>query len=228
MAELQNRLRTDPVPAVRAASATALARSAGLEERGRLIQAARADESAKVRVAALEALATFGENEELGKVATAEFQDGYSWKTMGAAAGLYVAAVPDDAYAWLTRNLLLDSPHDVLRAELIEQLGKLDEPGVVDQLIGWARDSSADSAARAAAAKALATQRRGREAHRAQDAEHPTGPSDRSVVLLRESPGGFARGNRSNPGHGAQSSRDDPVRSAPSIVRFSVGKRLLG
>ena len=161
VAELQNRLRTDSVPAVRVAAATALARSAGLEERGRLIQAARTDESAKVRVAALQALATFGANEELAKVATAEFQGGYSWKTMGAAAGLYVAAVPDDAYAWLTRNLLLDSPHDVLRAELIELLGELDEPGVVDQLISWARDNSSGSATRAAAAKALATQRRG-------------------------------------------------------------------
>ena len=161
VAELQNRLRTDTVPAVRAAAATALARSAGIEERGRLIQAANTDEDAGVRVAALEALATFGAQEELAAVASSAFEAGYSWKTMGAAAGLYVAAVPDDAYAWLTRNLLLDSPRDVLRAELIGHLGRLDEPGVVDQLVGWARDTSADSATRAAAAKALGGQRRG-------------------------------------------------------------------
>lgn len=161
VAELADRLKVDPVPAVRVAAAKALAVAGGIEARARLQAAAARDADAGVRVAALEGLREWGEDAELARFAEEQFGAAYSWGTMAAAGGLYCAANPTDAYRWLTQKLLLDSPHDALRSRLIAHLGGLREPGVMDQLTGWARDTSASPWTRVAAAKELGKSIRG-------------------------------------------------------------------
>jgi len=160
VAELVHRLKRDASPSVRAAAATALGQCQGLEARERLMVAAKEDESAAVRASALSALATFPPAPELAGFATAAFAEGYSWNTMAAAAELYVHAAPREAYAWLTEKLFVDSPHDVLRAALLEDLGGLENDGVIAQLRRWANDDSTDPTARAVALRQLGLQPR--------------------------------------------------------------------
>ncbi len=156
VAEISARLRRDSSPWVRGTAAAALGRAGGLEARERLVEAARSDESAKVRTAALKALASWGESRELAELGRAVFGEGYSWDVMGAAAGLVCAADPEHAYAWVTEKLFLDSPHDQLAAHLLGHLGTLSDPGVDGQLARWMRDSAVHPGARAAAVKELA------------------------------------------------------------------------
>lgn len=156
VAELSTRLRRDPSPWVRAGAATALGRAGGLEGRERLAEAARSDEAPEVRTAALQALASWGENRELAELGYAAFEDGYSWSVMGAAAGLVCAADPRRAYGWLTEKLFLDSPHDQLAAHLLHHLGTLPDPAVNTQLARWMRDSAVHGKARAVAVTELA------------------------------------------------------------------------
>jgi aminopeptidase N len=160
VAELVDRLFRDGNEHVRAAAAKALGRARGLEARERLIVAVGRDESALVRAAGLEALSMFDPGEELAEVAERAFDEGYSWNTMGAAAGLMAAAAPDRAYAWITQKLFIDSPHDLLRASLFAHLGELKNDGVNEQLRRWALDDSVHPAARGAAVEALGKRRR--------------------------------------------------------------------
>ncbi|MEW6072534.1 MAG: M1 family metallopeptidase [Planctomycetota bacterium] len=158
VAEIVRRLRLDASPGVRADAASALGLAGGLEARERLIAAAREDRAARVRVAALGALCAWGENPALAAFAREAFDTGFSWATMGAAAGLVAAADPAGAYAWITEKLFTDSPHDQLAAYLLAQLGSLPNPGVANQLLAWARDESVDPPARAAALRQLPRQ----------------------------------------------------------------------
>lgn len=161
-AELGDRLQRDSSRFVRRAAAAALAVAGGVEAHERLERAAAGDPDAGVRVAALKALQAWGASPELAEFAAAQFGGGYSWATMGAAAGLYVTADPDGAYAWITEKLFVDSPHDQLAGYLLEHLGNLPNEGVAEQLMRWTRDDSLSPTARAVAVKALAKQSRGR------------------------------------------------------------------
>ena len=155
VAELANRLRRDTSPYVRAAAATALGRAGGLEARGNLVRAASGDPAAPVRVAALQGLAGYGPDEDLAELAAAAFDAGYSYATMAAAAGLYAAAAPGDARAFLAEALQRPSPHDQLRAALLEHVAALGEPEDVDELLRWAADETVHPHARRAAVQEL-------------------------------------------------------------------------
>jgi aminopeptidase N len=161
VAELVGRLRTDDSEAVRVAAAEALGVAGGLEARARLMKAARSDVSPAVRVAALDALASFGLDADLARFADEVFEERFTWKTMGAAAGLYAAADPSEAYRWLTTRMLEDSPNDALRVAIMPHLGGLDDEASVDQMVDWMEDESASSAARVAAARQLGESHRG-------------------------------------------------------------------
>ena len=160
VAELADRLEQDASSHVRAEAATALGVALGIEARERLLRAARTDDEARVRVAALGALAQFSPTPELAAFGREMFAAGYSWATMGAAAGLVAAADSTSAYSWLTEKLFIDSPHDTLRGTLLEHLGKLESDGVDEQLRRWAVDDSSHPTARAAALRELGKRRR--------------------------------------------------------------------
>lgn len=148
-------LAGDAVAAVRVAAARALGRRADPLGRAPLLAAATGDPEASVRVAALAALEAFGPDAELAAAAEAAFEQGFSWNTMAAAAGLRAKTRPQDAFEWLRARLGLASPHDQLRAELLARLALLDDPRVPLELLRWTRDLGAGVQARAAAARGL-------------------------------------------------------------------------
>ena len=158
VAELSYALRRDESEACRIAAARALGEAGVVEGRERLILAAAQDPSARVRTATLTALTKFDPIPEMAQVAEKAFDEGYSWRTMAAAAELYAHAAPLDAYSWLTQKLFIDSPHDVLRRELLEDLGGLENGGVIGQLRRWANDVTTHPSARAAALRQLSLQ----------------------------------------------------------------------
>ncbi|TAJ25343.1 MAG: M1 family peptidase, partial [Planctomycetota bacterium] len=113
--------------------------------------AAAGDKEGSVRAAALRALARYGPGADLAGFARAQFEAGYSYGSMTAAAELVLAADPDNAYGWISKQLLRESPHDRLRAGLMAVLGKIDGRASTDQLLAWARDPQSHPNARAAA-----------------------------------------------------------------------------
>lgn len=162
VAEIVGRMRHDSSEHVRADAARSLAHAGGLEARERLMEIAQKDASAKVRVATLEALAHWGEDKRIAELARASFDQGYSWATMGAAAGLVCSSDPHGAYAWITARLLVDSPHDQLRGYLFEHLGSLGNEAATGQLLRWAKDESVHPSARAIALRQLPRRQRNR------------------------------------------------------------------
>ena len=160
--EIAARLRTEPNENVRIAAARAAGVAGGLEARAQLEDAATTDESAGVRVAAMNALLAYCPAPDLAQLALDEFDARFSWNCMAAAAGLYAAAKPEEAYQWMTKKLLLDSPHDQLRSRLLVELGKLPHVAVIEQLKNWARDDSSHPGARTVAIVELAKLARGR------------------------------------------------------------------
>ncbi len=153
---LVHRLRSDDSPWVRAAAAEGLGRARGLEAQERLVAAARSDSAAGVRVAVLQALRSFGPDSELASCADAVFEEGFSWATMGAAAGLFCSADPQRALEWIRAKLRISSPHDELRGYLFAQLGALEGRAAGEELRRWAADESIHPNARATAVQALA------------------------------------------------------------------------
>lgn len=153
--EFRARLAGDGSPAVRIAAARAIARRPGPEGRAALLTAATTDAEAAVRVAALGALEVYGADPELARAAEQAFEQGYSWGTMAAAAGLRASAQATDAFEWLRSRLGVESPHDQLRADLLTRLAGLDDPRVRIELLRWLRDLGAGVQARAAAARGL-------------------------------------------------------------------------
>ena len=160
--EIAARLKTETNPEVRVAAARAAGMAGGLEVRAQLEDASTMDPDARVRVAAMKALVSFCPAPDLAQLALDEFEARYSWDCMGAAAGLYAAAKPEEAYKWLTAKLFVDSPHDQLRSRLLVELGKLPHTAVLDQLKHWARDNTSHPAARAVAVQEIAKLARGR------------------------------------------------------------------
>lgn len=153
---LQRIAHDDACADVRAAAARALGEAR--QESGRLVllTLARTDPVAAVRVAALDALARWGEDAELARFAEAEFDAGWSWNTQGHAALLRARAAPADAWEWLTERRRIASPHGTLEAQLVSALGTLVDPRVVDELLRTAEDVREDENVRVAAATALA------------------------------------------------------------------------
>ncbi len=121
---------------------------------------ATSDPRSAVRVAAFNALvARAGEAPlaaELARFAEREFDAGWSWGSMAAAARLRASAAPEDAYEWIQQRRAIDSPHATLEARLVEVLGSLDEPRVDDELERSARDAGESVPVRSAAAAQLA------------------------------------------------------------------------
>jgi len=165
-AEGLGKLREQAVWRVRAELAEAEREEAvpGVQEiRSALELAAMEDEQGSVRVAALDALAREVDG-PLADFAELVFEAGYSWNTMTAAARLLVAArleAPEQARAWLESRMLLESPHDTLRAGLVGVYVGLEDLATLERLRGIARDASESSAVRAAAAKGMGTLARG-------------------------------------------------------------------
>jgi aminopeptidase N len=158
---LQDRADLDPSVAVRLAAVRAIGSLAPAAGRQALLAAAANDASASVRSSALAALAPWGEDPELASFARSQFEAGYSWGTMGAAAALYAKACPERASAFLREQLELDSPHDVLRASLLTALGRVPDPDAHAALAQWAFDDSRSPESREAAVRALAESIRG-------------------------------------------------------------------
>ena len=151
-AELVNRLRQDPNSWVRAAAATALGKDKSEEARIRLMAAASTDKNTHVRKAAMGALENWGEDLELAQFARTQYKEAYSWRSMGAAASLISKTDPKGVFQWLVRELFAaESPHDVLRVDLLNVMADLNHTRVASQLIQWATDSSAGLNARVAA-----------------------------------------------------------------------------
>ncbi len=160
--ELANRLRGDASSHVRAEAAAALGRSGGSQAADALRLAAVEDREARVRVAALDALRAFAPGDELAAFAREVFEQGYSWNTMAAAAGLVCAAEPARAFDWLVQQLYVDSPHDQLCARLLQHLAALPDGRVRAELRRWAGDESLGPAARAVALDVLSASSRAR------------------------------------------------------------------
>lgn len=155
-AELVNRLRQDPNSWVRKSAASALGKDKSDEARLRLMAAASSDVNTHVRAAAFDALGGWGKDLELAGFARQQYEEGFSYRTQAAAARLIAKSDPDGIFQWLVRELFeADSPHDVLRRDLINTLAGLDHSRVPSQLIQWATDPTADAGARVAAINGL-------------------------------------------------------------------------
>ena len=155
-AELVNRLRQDTSSWVRVAAAKALGQDASPEARLRLMAAAASDPNTFVRQAAFGALEGWGEDLELAAFARKQYQVAYSWRSMGSAAKLLATSDPKGIFQWTLRELFVaDSPHDVLRADLLGVMANLDHFRANAQLIQWATDRTADYGARIAAVRGL-------------------------------------------------------------------------
>jgi len=155
-AELVNRLRQDTSSWVRSAAAKALGQEHGDESRIRLMAAAGSDANTHVRRAALDALQGWGADFELAAFARAQYEEAYSWQTMGAAAHLLATSDPKGIFQWTLRQLFVaDSPHDVLRGDLLDVMANIDNVRATPQLVEWATDRTADAGARIAAVRGL-------------------------------------------------------------------------
>lgn len=152
---LIDRLAGDEQRSVREGAARALAGVVQPGAREALLNAASTDEVAAVRVAALDALRGVGEDAELAAFAYAQYDDGYSWAVMGAAARLVASADPQAAHDWLVARLDTASPHDVLRIDLLVALRELSGRGVLELLASWAFDPEASVPVRATAVAQL-------------------------------------------------------------------------
>lgn len=153
--QVSDRALNDPSAAVRASSARELGRIGGLEALLRLRQVASEDPSSDVRRSALQALVRFAPDEELATFAAEQFDAGFSWRTRAEAARLYTACAPAAARRWLTERLVIASPQERLRADMLRLLAELPDAEVTPLLLEWARDRFASSLVRVAAIEGL-------------------------------------------------------------------------
>jgi aminopeptidase N len=155
---LMRALEGDDSDVVRAAAASAFDNVRGNAEHPialALMRAAATDDSSNVRVAALATLADWEPSATFAEFGRAQFEAGYSYETMTAAAALVVASEPATAVDWLIGKLDLPSPHDSLRANLLNVLAPLPGSRVIDELRRRALDERADSTSREVAARQL-------------------------------------------------------------------------
>ncbi|MEO2093577.1 MAG: M1 family aminopeptidase [bacterium] len=155
LSSLVSRLRDDSQPAVRRAAVEALAKMPAAVAAPHLEQAARKDENAGVRAAALRGMAGFGASPERAALAHEVYAEGYSWDVKIAAAGLLAAASPKTARKWLLERFDEPSPHGRLMAGLVRVLSGLESEIVIADVKTVLADSGAPDSAREAAADAL-------------------------------------------------------------------------
>lgn len=156
------RLERDEVAAVRRSAAWALAAPASSRDSdacAALFEAGASDEDAAVRVAALGALGGHGPDADVARYALDQFEAGYSWHTMAAAAALFARAQadPELAFDWLDARLALPSPHGELAARLLVSLANTGSPRVTARLRGLALDPAQPSQVREVAVVQLAS-----------------------------------------------------------------------
>jgi aminopeptidase N len=130
-----------------------------------LTKLAASDPEASVRVAALESLAHWPRDPALGAFAREQYDAGYSWATMGAAAALLVVSEPDAAEPWLEAELRRASPRDLLATNLCGALSRLPDIARNGLLLGIMFDEARHSEARERAARTLVPLLAGREEH---------------------------------------------------------------
>lgn len=159
LTQLIDRARRDSSPAVRRAAVRELGRLPGLEVQERLKLIAQRDASLEVRCMALEALAAFAPDSALASFANQRFGDAPSWSVKAAAAALYARAAPKEARRWLVERLVIESPQQRLRADLLTTLGGLPDKEVDELLLRWAKDRQAAEGVRVAAIAALGRRR---------------------------------------------------------------------
>lgn len=155
LSSLISRLRNDEQPAVRRAAVEALGKAPQELAGVFLKKVAQEDEDASVRALALKELSDYGQSAELAKFAQSAYDGRYSWNVMIAAAGLYAAANPLDAHAWLLARLETPSPHGRLQAGLVQLLSNIEDPLVIDDIKLVLANEDMPSAARVASADAL-------------------------------------------------------------------------
>jgi aminopeptidase N len=150
----------DPSPAVRAAAARAFERVHTKPDHPiarALMRAASTDASAAVRVAALESLARWETRDKFAGFALQQYEARFSYATMGAAARLLAGADPERAQRWIASQLAdAESPHDVLRAQLLRALATLPGRDVDERLLRAALDRELRSSPREMAVRELA------------------------------------------------------------------------
>lgn len=155
---LLNALTEDDAPSVRAAAARAFGSVRGPAEHAiasALEHAAASDEAPAVRIAAFASLTKWGIDPSFAAFGREQFDAGYSYATMAAAAALVVVNDPENAREWLVSKLDLPSPHDALRAALLNLLASLSGDEVTDELRRRALDERAASASREIAVRNL-------------------------------------------------------------------------
>lgn len=152
---LQDRAANDPNRFVRVRAVEGLQELRDTRAKELLMQIGETDEAAACRVAAVRVLCWWGENTELALYAREVFAQGYSWKTMGAAAQLLRFSAPGEAHDQIVEWMEVESPHGTLQAELATQLGYLGDPGVLVELAQVVADPHAPVLARRASVEML-------------------------------------------------------------------------
>lgn len=151
---------------VREVAARELGTIEGLEARAVLERVVRRDASDDVRATALRGLVRWAPDVALGHLSDEVFSepDG-AYAVRAAAADLFAAAAPARAGIWLADRLTLDSPHQRLRAHLLDLWSRTGTPGARETLASWLGDRlAAESVRSVAARRSVELARPGREA----------------------------------------------------------------
>jgi aminopeptidase N len=152
---LLERLGSEASSDVRATLSSALAGIRTPSVRSKLQEIAGRDVDRGARMAALDALRTFGPDAELAAFALERFEKSASWNEMGSCAGLFSAAAPERAVDWLMAQLATPSAHGVWRARVLTELALRHDPHTTAVLRRYLVDANEDDAVRIVAAHEL-------------------------------------------------------------------------
>jgi hypothetical protein len=148
---LSDALWRDPSSWVREVAARELGTLGGLEARATLERAAREDRDTAVRTVALTRLERWAPDPALALLAADVFARSNDTSVRIAAARLLARADPARAAAFVVERLDVASPHDRLRAELIDLWSRTDAPDVDTTLAAFAADPLESDTVRATA-----------------------------------------------------------------------------
>jgi aminopeptidase N len=162
VAALLDRIEKDSSDVVRAAAAAALAGVRDPAARTALSKAASGDASAKVRVAALDALCFLGPDAELAALGEREYEAPFSWNTAASAAALLGSARPAGFGDWVLARIADPKTPDPLRGRLLSLLGRAKDPRALTTSLRIAQDPSSAEEVRAAAVREIGALGRGR------------------------------------------------------------------